>query len=95
MTELDIRAVLVDILAAIEPDARGATFGVDADLQDALHLDDDDLARFGDGVAAAFGLRLGAHERARLRSLSGAIGVIRRAQPFADGAVDGAAAGVA
>jgi hypothetical protein len=91
MTELDIRAVLVDILATIEPDARGATFSVDADLQDALCLDDDDLARFGDGVVDAFGLRITPHERGRLRSLSGAIGLVRCAQPVVDVAVSAAA----
>jgi hypothetical protein len=87
MTELDIRAVLVDILAGIEPDARGATFSFEADLQDALHLDDDDLVRFGDGVAAAFGLRIAPHERARLRSLSGAVGVVRCARPVDEAVV--------
>jgi hypothetical protein len=83
MTELDIRAVLVDILASVEPDARGATFSVDDDLQESLRLDDDDIARFGDGVASTFGLRLPPHERARLRSLSDAIRCVRRAQSSA------------
>jgi hypothetical protein len=91
MSELDIRAVLVDILTGIEPDARGATFSVDDDLQAALRLDDDDLVRFGDEVAATFGLRLGPHERSRLRSLSGAIGVVRRARPSGDALAAGVA----
>jgi hypothetical protein len=80
MTELDISAVLIDILARIEPDVRGATFSIDADLKEELHLDDDDLERFAAAVGDTFGVRIGRHERGLLRSLSGAIAFVRRAQ---------------
>jgi hypothetical protein len=86
MSELDISAALVDLLARLEPDVRGATFSVDADLQEALELDDDDLEQFAVAVGKAFGVRVGRHERGLLRSLSGAIAFVRRAQRAA---VDG------
>jgi hypothetical protein len=80
MTELDISAVLIELLSALEPDARGATISVDADLGEELGLDDGDLDRFARSVASAFGLVLTARERPLLSSLSGAIAVVRRAR---------------
>jgi hypothetical protein len=84
MTELDISALLIDILASIEPDARGATFSLDADLGDELGLDDDEFARFAGDVGRAFGVVIGARERPLLRTLAGAIAVVRHARQASD-----------
>jgi hypothetical protein len=84
MTELDISALLIDILAVIEPDARGATFSLDADLRDELGLDDDDLDRFAREVQRNFGVVIPERDRPLLCSLSGAVAIVRRARRAAD-----------
>jgi hypothetical protein len=77
MNEIEIGAVLVDLLARIEPDVRGATFSIDADLKTELHLDEDDLERFALAVAKTFGLHLGADHRRTLQSLASAIALVK------------------
>jgi len=84
MTELDISALLIDLLAAIEPDVREATFNLDADLRDELGLDDTDLHRFGEGVQRLFGIAITERDLPLLRSLSGAIAVVRHARRTGD-----------
>ncbi len=80
MTELDISALLIDLLSAIEPDVREATFSLDADLREELGLDDADLDRFGEGVQRLFGIAIAERDRPLLRSLSGAIALVRHAR---------------
>jgi acyl carrier protein len=81
MSDADLRALVVEILGEIAPEADAEGLDPSADLVDELDLDSMDLLNLVSGLEERLGVTVPERDYPEVRTLDGAVAYLQRRQP--------------
>jgi acyl carrier protein len=83
MTDAEIRALVLDVLGGIAPEADPSSLGEDEDMREALDLDSMDFLNLVTGLHARTGIDIPERDYPQLLTLAGAVAYLAARPPAA------------